>query len=331
VAAEVAGVSPIVYVDTRSKLPKWAVKIIRRAAQTFPDSVIVAVPNGEHLSGQIPEARVMSYRDLGSVNAQLEDFGSRYVHLSTAPETYERACFERFLILSAIMNDLRLDRVWHLDTDALPLRALVDIERSSAIQDPEFWALVSYRSIPSSLGDAVSAGNALLTRTAVEEFVDLVQNRFYAEDMVELAAFFSARLIQGLTGGVCDMTAWGSLAQMRAGRGMVNSNVREVGGALNINSLYQLRDQLERSGFATDEGSVWLRSSQGNTRVCVGTTSLPAGIIHFSGADKEVSRLILAGHDLKVDGYLHKGLRFSFRVMRRASSLLMRADSPGHH
>ncbi len=311
----------IVYVDTRANLPGWAYRIINGAEKTFPGRVLVVVPRAEHVERHLTDARVLSFPELSGLDQVLSDFRQRYVHLSTAPETYERSCFERFLVLHALMDELGLGCVWHLDIDALPLKDLMQIELSPLIRDPNFWALLSYDAIPMTTGPSVSAGNSLLTASAVRDFTALISGEFFGALLPELRKFFSMRVEQGLPGGVCDMTAWGVVALRRNGNGMVNSNSELPAGVLIPNSLYGLQSQLDRAGLVRNAAEIRLTisGSSGAVRLS-GVGEIPLGLVHFSGADKEVSRWLMSGRPLTLNGWVHQLMRGGYRLKRRVTS-----------
>jgi len=313
----------IVFIDSRSQLPGWAYRIINGAAKAFPGRVIVVVPRTEHVISHISGVSAVSSMSISGLPQTLGAFRERYVHLSTAPEEYERSCFERFLILDAVMAKFGLERVWHLDIDALPLTDLARIETAELIRDPNFWALMSYESIPADVGSSVSAGNALLTSSAVREFVTLVEGEFFDGLLPQLRNFYSDRLANGLQGGVCDMTAWGVIAMRRRGDGILNSNTERPAGVLIPNSLYGLRTQLGRVGLSIGASDIklFVSASQGVIRLD-GHEKIPLGLIHFSGADKEVSRWLMSGRGLTLNGKVHTSIRGAYRVKRRFDSWL---------
>lgn len=302
---------PVAYYDSRPKLPGWAWRAIRRSCSHGATVLFKPQDQGDPA---LENLTIIDPRTLDRANQDVRAFRSIYRHRSSAPEAYEMACFERFLVLSAFMASADLSHVWHLDTDAFAakeVRRLGPVLVAGGVD-----AVVSGASTFQKLGDAVSAGNSFLSRRAVESFSELLLERFYADLDGQLLDWWLERQQVGLSGGVCDMTAWGICLDEHPDWKVIDSNTCLVHGAVFINSSYVAASQWQ--AITSQAGvAVSLRPKGGEIEIHGGTQTARVAIAHFAGADKWLIYRMALRMPVRMDGIQQMLLRFAYRIKRR--------------
>jgi hypothetical protein len=304
---------PVVMYDSRSELPHWAWRVVRLTASH--GTTILLKPPG-HRDATHPNLEIIDPRDVPGASDRLTQFRKAYVHMSTAPIQFERACFERFLVLAAYMEGATLNHVWHMDTDAVAHASARTIGLNLAKAG---FDAVSAGSLECwDTGGSISAGNAFLSQRAVEAFSDFVCGRMFGEYGTSLRRWFLGLKDRGGSGGVCDMTAWGICLREDRTLKTLDTNWTLVDDHMVINSLYRLPMQWHQ---ITGSSAGTLRVDGRGTRVWDTSSglSIPIAAIHLSGADKWLGHILDTPVSVRTDGAAHKAMRMAYRMSRRYS------------
>jgi len=310
---------PVVFVDTRQRLPREAVATIRCASEQ--NATWVIKPADPHQDAKLGrDVRVVDPMEIAGARQFASEFRHRYRHMSTNSVAYERGCFERFLFVYCWAEEVGVDKLWHFDTDALPT-----IDITTLGMGASNWEVVA--GMPGGLaGDlpSVTVSQAFLTRPVLAHFADFLVNHFFVVQEFQLEAWYQSRVQSGLTGGVSDMTAWGQFLRLHPEIHILNAYQTLVGGHLLIDTTYQLREQLQALVQGIPAG--WHLDDLEVSRFTVSESGIDGGIpvagIHMAGADKSLVYPISRGRSIHYLGKRHRVARTQYRVRRRVTAAI---------
>lgn len=325
VFSQLPGSPPVVYFDTRERLPSFAWSAVLQSARWGPTYLVK--PRGR----EDVETTNLTLIDPGSLRGlreQIQAFRSNYVHLSTAPVAYERACFERFIALNALCDQLDLPSIWHVDTDVVVSQAIFAQETSSALShlDLVAWG-VPHGAF--SFGEPMSLGFSFVTKEVLQAFTNFVVDKFYVDYLGDCEKFYRNRLSAGMTGGVCDMTAWGVLSTTHAKWRVLDTRTSRLAGRALINTLYSFSRQSDIPPAVQIEGTgrYSLRLNGGDFLLVRGERNIPLLGVHFAGADKALIPTVKPTWSLPIGGPRHLSNRGHYRLRRKIGSLAGRRAS----
>jgi len=116
----------------------------------------------------------------------------------------EIACFARFFAMRRFMHQRGIEYAWHMDTDVWPTNDLQKFE--NFVIENGYGALLSGGYSDNS---SLTAGCAIFHLETLDQFCKYLSDELYKKNSATLEKFYSNRIKNGLSGGVCDMTAFG--------------------------------------------------------------------------------------------------------------------------
>jgi hypothetical protein len=311
---------PAVFYDSRSDLPAYAWKAVLSTARVGP--VVLVKPVGTR-DQHHPNLEQVSPDSLPGLSEDLSEFETAYQHWSSSPPEYEKACFERFIAANRLCQHRGLGHVWHLDTDAVAGKSMFSNEVVDLVTTYDLVA----GGIPqpdTPFGFPTFTGLACIKSDVLQRFSLYVRQRFFGESEREGKQYLQQRLAMGLTGGVCDMTAWATFLQQDSSIKVLDTSQFLVAGSVALNSLYGFtgdnhdmpppltRSQNRRPVLAYRDGSFSLELE---------TSQIDVFGVHFSGADKQLILGLSDGWTLRLGGNRHVSVRSRFRIKRKVKSL----------
>lgn len=145
-----------------------------------------------------PKLTFVTWIDLRRYTESWREMKEVYIHLSTNVEKFERFCFYRWFAIEALMREMKLEPIIHLDSDLMmyfdPLKETIDIGDSeiaigsTGSHSPHFLYISSGRSL--------------------KKICDMMISMFTEEaKKQDLISHFEKQKSSG--GGVCDMYVFG--------------------------------------------------------------------------------------------------------------------------
>ena len=166
------------------------------------------------------------------------EFEKVYTHFSTLPPSFELICFQRWFILKDFLLANKISRCLYLDSDIMLY--------TDVTADSEKFAHFDF-----TLAHQTNGCTFFLNRVAaLEEFCQFLMDVYNKKDSYvydKLLAHYVVRKRHGLTGGVCDMTAFQLYAENHFG---------EIGEVAHIidGSVYDPAITILRPGFEMEGG-----------------------------------------------------------------------------
>ena len=180
---------------------------LRQARAASPESEIVLL--GDASNDRFPFVR---HVDTGAAPYAGIGVGPAYRHLSTNSEPFERACLDRWFLLQTFLQAENQSDTLVLDSDVMLYATEADVRACvgnapcalsrPALEEPFAWAASPHASF--------------WTAAAVDGFCAFVQ-RSYAEPFAPYDDKWRYHVANGVSGGVCDMTALYLWAEGEAG------------------------------------------------------------------------------------------------------------------
>lgn len=162
--------------------------------------------------GQLTNLTLVDPGDLKTAESDIDAFRKRFVNLSTNPATFERPCFERWILANHLARSSDATHICLIDTDQLlsvsPDRLIDAI--ASASEVPARYAVSGDRRRPLSDERFCIMQPVIVTQEALEGFSSfLVRDYFGIQWMQSHREWFASWTSEAQMGGVNDMLALG--------------------------------------------------------------------------------------------------------------------------
>ncbi len=304
--------APVVFVDSRERLPRAAVTTINLSARENP--VWVIKPGASNKEQRLSRTvNVVDPRDIRGAKSAIREFRGVYEHLSTNTVDYERSCFERFVIIDLWACESGVIGAWHFDTDAWAATNL-----GSLIPPESSHKMVA--GLPNGLNDefpSVTVSQAYIPSRVLRRFSEYLIEDFFSTRREELTAWFTRRRELSRPGGVSDMMAWGAFLKASSEVDVRNSFTTRISGYLLIDTLYQLVEQLNAMKSDPAYGGLALVPTSHGLILRNGSSTLEVAGVHLAGADKGLIFPLASGRKVTYMGLTHRYRRASHRTRRR--------------
>jgi hypothetical protein len=178
------------------------------------------------------------HREIDDFFRGASEFEKIYTHFSTLPPSFELICFQRWFILKDFLLANKINRCLYLDSDIMLY--------TDVTADSEKFAHFDF-----TLAHQINGCTFFLNRVAaLDEFCQFLMDVYNKKDSYvydKLLAHYVVRKRHGLTGGVCDMTAFQLYAENHFG---------EIGEVAQIidGSVYDPAITILRPGFEMEGG-----------------------------------------------------------------------------
>lgn len=270
--------------DNRAALPEYIYEFLRHTTR-FCDLNFITPIKPAKIVQKIQQQnsrfalQILNPRELPqylSVQGLLADVFS---NLSTNPYQFEKACFDRWLALNAATSHLEGDEyVCLLDTDFLigmsPDFLAENCTKINGNKKYEFLAEWEIGAKPDAIGPEIT----ILRKSYLFGFCKYMITNYFSRDMRnELRARYFDRIGNGLSGGVCDMTALGAYARKNSQNIFNLNELSDLVLVGNINRFLQDPEQKADWVIDLNPASAALKAN-GQNKMIIG--------IHFQGHAK---------------------------------------------
>jgi hypothetical protein len=180
---------PIIFIHNGDA--KYLNFALDRAKKSNPKSRLIVI--GSNIS---PKIGIAEYFDVNDFDKSAKLFSKKYIHLSTLNYDFELFCFQRWFILNEFMLKNKIRKCLYLDSDVL---LYTDVTKD---QDNYSKFMLAYSNNTS--------GHVMFVNSLkfLDKFCTFTTKLYtYEKNLSILKKMFQNRKNQGLTGGVCDMTA----------------------------------------------------------------------------------------------------------------------------
>ena len=224
---------------------------LRQAIATNPDSEVVLF--GNKASPVVSGAKLVMSSDYETTT--MAEFRRNYRHMSYQPETLERICFERWLVLAEFIRREGIAKAFVVDTDVMIYADLSKLTRNFAPtikcglaeSDNE----VSDETIEYK---PVSGHSSYWTSKAIFEFESLLK-RLYIEPELQtlLENRWAEYSLTHIYGGITDMDALGLFRRSLSNTEFINTSIMSgCNGVFDValcHSEGAVKDQYQMSGL----------------------------------------------------------------------------------
>lgn len=143
-------------------------------------------------------------------NNYFEKFDINYIHMSSNSETFEKICFQRYLVMYEFAKKNKIKEFIHCDSDIYLLSDCHELINKMQKYGAAFF-------IPKNQSDyrmTASPHFSYWKLEVLEEFIEYFINK-YKEKSEELINKYNYHIDKNLPGGICDMTLLFLFAQER--------------------------------------------------------------------------------------------------------------------
>ncbi|HEX9952113.1 MAG TPA: hypothetical protein VGB53_10120 [Rubricoccaceae bacterium] len=217
-----------------------------QARTASPESDIFLL--GDASNNRFPAHRFpfVHHIDTGAAVFDGAGIGAAYQHLSTNPEPFERACFDRWFLLDTFLATQSLGSVLVLDSDVMLYATEAEIRRTHVGTAD---VALSRPDVAGPFAWAASPHVSFWTAEALRDFC--ADARASYTDPARFALYdakWGYHVKQGLGGGICDMTALHLFAEARTGV----ANVADVHGGAAVDHNVNVADNAFEGEYRMD-------------------------------------------------------------------------------
>lgn len=268
---------PIIIYESREQLP-FFFEIILKNSNVENQIYVLANQSGFSHNSKVEHVKLI---DIPKYNEDLENFQLKYKHLSTNSKEMELACFARFFAMLRFMEQRGIQYAWHMDTDVWPTNDLQKFEKY--VIEKGYGALLSGGYSDNS---SLTAGCAIFDLETLNDFCKYLSAEFYDKNLKKLEKFYVDRINNGLSGGVCDMTALGMWVNQYNPK-WINSYKFVIENTLIPQNLGQdLNDQFNELFINLKNSFEIFTLKKGRIICSIGGKKMNLASIHFGGHQK---------------------------------------------
>ena len=222
---------------------------------------------------------------------EYESFKKNYIHCSSNSEEFELLCFRRYFYLLNAIKKFDIKNFWMIDSDVVLLDSLSSYQKY--LESEGYQASLSIE-VGQENGYKWSASPhiSFWTKASLESFVEFLRG-FYTKELENISEKYEYHKLNGMSGGICDMTA---LYLWARNRQKIDSNLlahHKGFGYFDHNINQQGNDSLEIMKMVPELRVKKVSSTQGKSYLSLADgLKIRVTCLHFQGGAKQYMKIL---------------------------------------